>query len=181
MLWAHSLHKEVGSAGQPVCLGSLPSSKWTAIVHSCIARDARFGNLGTVAAGCSALLAREVFNSKAFHTRLGSDWGLILLGMYEKGIIWNNDMAKWRHQRSFFSHGNTGHASTVVRSPKQCASCLRKTHTERRCLCDNSHALPYSRDAKTTSLPPPCLCSPVYAPCNPSTPKWNSRHVCNAL
>ena len=51
---------------------------------------------------CSARFADKVSNSSAFHARLGESWGLSALGMFNKGIIWNNNTPGWKYHRKFF-------------------------------------------------------------------------------
>eukprot|EP01061_Rhynchopus_euleeides_P030382 TRINITY_DN504_c0_g3_i1.p1 TRINITY_DN504_c0_g3~~TRINITY_DN504_c0_g3_i1.p1 ORF type:complete len:446 (+),score=117.94 TRINITY_DN504_c0_g3_i1:63-1340(+) len=51
-------------------------------------------------------LARHVFRESSFHSRFGTDEGLKRLGMYECGVIWNNDRQTWNSARK---HGFLAH------------------------------------------------------------------------
>lgn len=55
----------------------------------------------------SARLASRVFDSPSFHSRLGEDSGLKALGMFRRGIIWNNDVERWAIQRKIFHKGTS--------------------------------------------------------------------------
>jgi hypothetical protein len=47
-------------------------------------------------------LANQILESKNFHQRPAADAGLKKLGMYHRGIIWNNDLDAWHQGRSAF-------------------------------------------------------------------------------
>lgn len=51
-------------------------------------------------------VADQVFKSPSFVNRLGSQHGLKQLGMYNEGIIWNNDTTGWQTKRKcYFAEG----------------------------------------------------------------------------
>lgn len=47
-------------------------------------------------------LANQILESKNFHQRPAADAGLKELGMYRRGIIWNNDLGAWHLGRRAF-------------------------------------------------------------------------------
>ncbi|XP_062511027.1 aromatase-like isoform X2 [Corticium candelabrum] len=51
---------------------------------------------------CRPDYAYHVLKSNNYRQRFGCETGLQHLGMYHSGIIWNNDVQKWKHLRSFF-------------------------------------------------------------------------------
>jgi hypothetical protein len=52
---------------------------------------------------CRPDIAREVFESQHFIERLGDDRGLDVIGMFKRGVIWNNDNASWKVIRDEFT------------------------------------------------------------------------------
>ena len=56
--------------------------------------------------GCRPEFANQVFKSGKFLHRLGEDGGLMRLGMFHRGIIWNNDTEKWAELRTLFKQGD---------------------------------------------------------------------------
>ncbi|CAG8586746.1 4784_t:CDS:1, partial [Racocetra fulgida] len=57
---------------------------------------------------CDAEFAQQILcgvNSKNFIIRMGNDDGLKEIGMYQSGIIWNNDVSKWTLQKRIFQAG----------------------------------------------------------------------------
>ncbi|CAG8513939.1 18119_t:CDS:1 [Dentiscutata erythropus] len=62
---------------------------------------------------CDAEFAQRILsdnNSKNFIIRMGNDHGLKEIGMYKNGIIWNNDVSKWTHQKHIFQAGLASNA-----------------------------------------------------------------------
>jgi hypothetical protein len=63
---------------------------------------------------CRPDYAFHVLKSNIYRKRFGNETGLQHLGMRNSGIIWNNDVSKWKHLRGFFQRGK--HLSERVRS-----------------------------------------------------------------
>lgn len=51
---------------------------------------------------CRPDYAFHVLKSNIYRKRFGNETGLQHLGMRNSGIIWNNDVSKWKHLRGFF-------------------------------------------------------------------------------
>jgi len=62
-------------------------------------------------------LAAQVFKSSSFVNRLGSGHGLKLLGMFNQGVIWNNDTTGWQAKREHFAKGEDHNLSCVQYMP----------------------------------------------------------------
>ncbi|CAG8800088.1 23689_t:CDS:1, partial [Racocetra persica] len=69
---------------------------------------------------CDAEFAQQILcgvNSKNFIIRMGNDDGLKEIGMYQNGIIWNNDVSKWTLQKHIFQAGldsNARHRASII-------------------------------------------------------------------
>jgi hypothetical protein len=50
-------------------------------------------------------IARAVFESQNFIERLGDQRGLEIIGMFQRGVIWNNDNDSWKTMRNEFNRG----------------------------------------------------------------------------
>ncbi|CAG8536704.1 5563_t:CDS:1 [Gigaspora margarita] len=62
---------------------------------------------------CDADFAQQILcgnNSKNFIIRMGNDHGLKEIGMFQHGIIWNNDITKWTLQKRIFQVGLASNA-----------------------------------------------------------------------
>ncbi|CAI2166738.1 1022_t:CDS:1 [Funneliformis geosporum] len=65
-------------------------------------------NGGYTIASCDADFVQKILggtHASNFISRTGNDDGLKAIGMYQKGIIWNNDVPKWTLQRRIFQSG----------------------------------------------------------------------------
>ncbi|CAG8483886.1 5459_t:CDS:1 [Diversispora eburnea] len=65
-------------------------------------------NGGYTIVTCDAEFSQKILSgteSKNFIIRMGNKDGLKAIGMYKKGIIWNNDVSKWNLQRHIFQSG----------------------------------------------------------------------------
>jgi hypothetical protein len=79
---------------------------------------------------CDANLIQEFLsgtNSTNFISRMGNDDGLKAIGMFKKGIVWNNDIKRWVIQKRAFQNGLTSEV-------RQKASVVAKESTQQEIL-----------------------------------------------